>query len=269
MKMSDFDYKGFYDKVGFENGWNFSRLNCYVEGKSWDFYEEVRKKCSKTDKVLDIGCGGGERVLQLADDVLLLVGIDRSAGMVTTANRNLSESVMTNVKFLQMEADRLVFPNGFFHLISCRQAPSDAVEAARVLNDGGVFITQQVSEHDKLNLKEAFGRGQCLEVRDGTMKERYIHELETAGFQVLQVREYNASEYYGSIEDLIFLLKYTPIIPDFGRDERDFKLLDDFVKKNMTDKGILTNSKRFMITATKGKHLSLENGSRRIQCQNR
>ncbi len=53
------------------------------------------------------------------------------------------------------------------------------------------------------------------------------------------------------LEDLIFLLKHTPIIPNFGEEEEDFNILQKFIKANSSEKGIRTNSKRFMIIAVK------------------
>ena len=106
-----------------------------------------------------------------------------------------------------------------------------------------MFLTQQVSEHDKLNLKEAFGRGQCFGERDGTLKEKYMSELISAGFELVQVREYDVTDYYSTPEDLIFLLKHTPIIPRFGEEEEDFTILQKFINANSSEKGIRTNSK--------------------------
>ena len=75
------------------------------------------------------------------------------------------------------------------------------------MKKGAFFLTQQVCEHDKLNLKEAFGRGQCLGERDGILKEKYMDELISAGFELVQVREYDVIDYYSAPEDLHFLIK--------------------------------------------------------------
>lgn len=112
-------------------------------------------------------------------------------------------------------------------------------------------MTQQVSESDKSNIKMAFGRGQSLNEKDGTLKERYIQELHEGGFTHVQAFEYDATEYYERPEDLLFLLKHTPIVPDFGQDQKDFNTLNDFIETNRTDKGIRTNSKRFLIIGEK------------------
>ncbi|WP_200411321.1 class I SAM-dependent methyltransferase [Virgibacillus salexigens] len=249
--MNELEYKNFYDKVGKINGWDFSKLQVTVEGIKWDFYEEVTKRCKSSDILLDVGTGGGENVLKIASSLLLLIGIDISSGMMETAQTNLRKANISNVRFHQMPSDNLQFPDGFFDVISSCHAPFYATEVAKVLRTGGTFLTQQVSEADKLNLKRAFGRGQALEEVDGTLRGRYIRELKEAGFTDVQSFDYNADDFYQTPEDLIFLLKHTPIIPYFGQEEKDFNILNDFIENNRTKKGISTNSKRFLIVAKK------------------
>ena len=222
-----------------------------IEDVSWDLYEEVKSKIDKNHILLDIGTGGGERVLEIAHHALLLIGIDKSLEMINAANINLLKTNFSNVKFLQMSAEKLEFPDRFFDVISCRHCCFDSTEIFRVLGKNGVFLTQNVSESDKLNIKEAFGRGQCFGQKDGKQKEIYLEELKKAGFSEVKSFDYDAKEYYQTPEDLIFLLKHTPIIPDFGYDSMDFNILKTFIEQNKTEKGIYTNSKRYMIIAKK------------------
>ena len=247
--MNPIDYKAFYEQVGKTNGWDFSRVKCITEGLQPDFYTEVKKNCRTSDLLLDLGTGGGEAVLTIANALLLLVGIDQSAAMVETAIRNGARAGISNARFFQMEAAQLNFPESFFNVVSCRHSEFYPEEMAKVLTKGGIFLTQQVSEDDKLNLKEAFGRGQAFGAKAGTLKENYITELCNAGFSDIQAYEFHITEYYQTAEDLIFLLKHTPIIPGFGHDEADFQTLQHFIKENQTDKGIQTSSSRFMLTA--------------------
>lgn len=249
--MNEFVYKHFYERCGNLNGWDFSKIRSKSEGVKWDFYHEVSRICKKSDVLLDIGTGGGEALLSIAEAALLLVGIDISAGMVNAANDNIKSSNISNVRIAQMDADKLDFPDEFFNVVSSRHAPFHAEEVARVLAEDGIFLTQQVSEDDKINIKQAFGRGQSFGTQDGTLKNMYITELREAGFHDVQTFDYNAMEWYQSYEDLIFLLKHTPIIPNFGQNENDFALLEKFIGEHQTDKGIMTNSKRFMIVARK------------------
>lgn len=248
--MNELKYKEFYEKVGELDGWNFSSLKCTVEGKAWDFYEEAVKLIKKSDVLLDIGTGGGEKLLTIAETALLLIGIDISTKRIGDARYNLHASGTSNVRFFEMDSEELQFPNEFFNVITCRQSPFSAQEVARVLAHDGVFLTQQVSEHDKLNMADVFGRGNAA-CEDGTLKNKYMNELRDAGFQDIQAFDYDATEYYESHEDLIFLLKHTPIVPNFGQNNHDFALLDQFIEQYQTSKGIKTNSKRFMIIARK------------------
>ena len=249
--MNELEYKSFYNKVGKINGWDFSKVRVISDGVEWNFYEEVIKRCKTFGVLLDIGTGGGKNVLKLASAFLFLIGIDISSGMLETAQSHLKKANVENVRFLQMSSENLQFPSNFFDVISSRHAPFFSKEVAKVLNADGVFLTQQVSEADKLNIKKAFGRGQALNEIDGTLKEKYIRELKEAGFSDVQSFEYDAIEYFQRTVDLMFLLKHTPIIPNFGDDKRDFDILNNFIRDNRTDKGIRTNSKRFLIVAKK------------------
>ncbi|GIP22026.1 class I SAM-dependent methyltransferase [Paenibacillus sp. J22TS3] len=247
--MNPAEYKEFYNRVGRINGWDFSKMKYTSEGVEWDFYDKVRKASNKSDLLLDIGTGGGEAVLSIADSALLLVGIDQSSGMIKTALENAAKSRIPNVRFLRMNAEKLEFPENFFNVVSCRHSEFNAEEISKVLVEGGLFLTQQVGENDKANLKATFGRGQALGIKSGTLKNKYVTELYEAGFTDVQSFEYNATEYYETAEDFVFLLKHTPIIPDFGRKKSDLSTLQQFIRDNKTTQGIRTNSERFMIIA--------------------
>lgn len=241
----------FYNKIGEINGWDFSHLQVEVEGAKWGFNEKVKEIGQESDSLLDLGTGGGENVIGLAPEFSSLVGIDTSQSMIRKAKSNLKTSGILNTSFHEMSNHELTFPDQFFHIVTSRHAPFKASEVNRVLCQGGTFITQQVSEEDKLNLKKEFGRGQSYGEQDGKLKQKYIVELKEAGFSSIVELEYNATEYYKGEEDLLFLLNHTPIIPNFLEDSIDMIRFNQFVQKNKTKKGIRTNSKRFLLIATK------------------
>lgn len=249
--MDNGSYKRFYDKIGRLNGWDFSKLKVITEGAAWDFYAEVVSRCKPSDLLLDIGTGGGEKLLQIADAALLAVGIDLSESMLETAKTNRERLGKRHVRFMRMDAGRLEFPAFFFDVVCARHCGFHAGEAARVLTRDGVFLTQQVSEGDKRNIKQAFGRGQHDAAEQGTLQKQNEAALREAGFADIQSFVYDAAVYYESVEDLMFLLTHTPIVPGFGDHPNDLDILRAFVEQNQTERGIRTNEERFMIIARK------------------
>lgn len=251
MNLTKQELKNFYDKVGSEIGWDFSKVRHTSEGVEWDLYDEVTKRCKKTDILLDVGTGGGERIIKIAQNLQLVIGIDVSDGMIDTAKKNLLRSKVNNARFFVMDGENIKFPDNIFNMISCRHSDFSPTETFRLLDKGGIFLSQQVGETDKINIKEFFGRGQSFGIEDGTAMKDYANRLKAAGFYSVETREYDATEYYKRPEDLIFLLKHTPTIPNFGQESGDFEKLEDFIKQNISDKGIKTNSRRFILIAEK------------------
>lgn len=245
------DYEKFYERVGEEIGWDFSELKVEKEERKWNLYEKAIKKVEDRGELLDIGCGGGKKILKVADAFDKVVGIDSSKAMIKKAKQNLKEAGKEDVEFKLMDAKSLEFEDESFMVITCRHAPFEADQVYRALKNGGLFITQQVSLGDKRNIKEVFGRGQGWGEEEGSFKKRLLNELEEAGFEDIEVDEYEVDEFYKEAEDVIFLLKHTPIVVDFGKKEGDFDKLEKFIEENKEERGIRTTSKRFMLSGRK------------------
>lgn len=251
MKKSLAEYKQIYKNSDNFSGWDFSKIKVKTQGTKWDFYKEVVKKSKIPSILLDIGTGGGEKILKISSLLSSVVAIDNSDEMINTAQRNLQKSRVQNVRFYKMDAHKISFPDNFFDLISCRQSDFDPLEVYRILRPGGCFITQQVSEADKKNIKEAFNRGQNWGEPDGENHDYYLREFKAIGFSRIESYDYNAIEWYEEPADLIYLLRNTPLIPDFGKNDKDFEILHDFILANREEKGIRTNSKRYMLVVEK------------------
>lgn len=239
-----------YRKPGKVRGWDFSQIKFSSEGPRINYCKVVESYLDKSQKLLDIGTGGGEKFLKFALKVKEAIGIDANPKMIETARENLRKSGLPNVKFKICDSEKLKFRDQEFDVVIDRQAPFNAKEVARVLKPGGVFITQQVSEGDKSNFKEIFQRGQSYGIKPGTLKNRYLRELQKAGMEIIEEKTANTIEYYRSTDDVIFLLANTPIIPDFDF-EREHDKLKQIEERFTTEKGIKTNAERFLIVAKK------------------
>ena len=117
------NYQELYDRVGSSLGWNFSKVKVLRKGQKWDFYQVVANNAHPNSILLDIGTGGGSRILKISHKFLFTVGIDLSANMIKTAKQNSHKLHISNVRFFQMDAKKLEFPEGFFDIVSCRHSP--------------------------------------------------------------------------------------------------------------------------------------------------
>ena len=96
MQENEFKY---YEKIG---NWDFSQIKSKTEKlTNWDFYEKIKENTNEKSLCLDLGTGGGERVLKNYPDVGMIIATDYSEKMIKTAikrgtdysNPNNSEAI--------------------------------------------------------------------------------------------------------------------------------------------------------------------------------
>ena len=249
-------YERISEEIGERSGWDFAGVNSEsdVSEAPYDYVDTVKEYLSGEEYLLDLGTGGGEVLISLSGMVDRSWGIDLDDEMIQTARRNLGRSGRDNVEFLVADSESLPFQDELFDVVICRQAPFCPDEVQRVLKNGCVFVTQQVRENDKINIKRAFERGQSY---GRGLDELYIDslkKLEASGFTVLRTEKFDVTTYLESVKDLIKLLKWSPIIPDFDVARRkDRKSLEIIERKYGTSKGIRTNTSRFLLIARNAK----------------
>lgn len=103
------------------------------------------------DRLLDVACGAGKLVIEVAPHVDRAVGIDLSGGMLELARSRLHAAPearsLANVEFLQGPSDALPFDDRSFTALVCTTAlhhfpdPQRSIdEMARVLAPGGRLV---------------------------------------------------------------------------------------------------------------------------------
>lgn len=203
--------------------------------------------------MLDIGCGVGTTIKSLAPKVAQVYGIDVSRRLI----RGAKKGAPRNAHFRVADGRKLPFPDQFFDvIISQRGAATENISFARemwrVLKLGGIFIAITIGERDKENIKRIFGRGQLFNalIKSKTESARHVALLKRLGFSSVHVEEYDPTEYFATLEDLVRRLEYAPIIPHFHR-IRDKRVLNEIKRKLSDGKGVRTNSHRLIVTAAK------------------
>ena len=247
----------YYEKIG---NWDFSEIKRETEKlTNWDLYEKIKENTNEKSLCLDLGTGGGEKVLKNYPDVGMIIATDFSEEMIKTAKENAKKYPNRRVKFVKMNNLEMNFPKETFDLISARHTIINAKQIYDCLAPGGIVIIRGVDQKDCWEIKELFGRGQAYN-DEIAISEKDYQDLVEAGFKNVEKVKILQNEYYETEDDLMALLLKTPILDDFSEmDNKSFKhktiiekeLFDKYVKKYKTEKGILLKRRLYGIIAKK------------------
>lgn len=125
------------------------RVKQYLEAE----VDYVLSRIHPGDKVLELGCGYGRILAQLAQKAGLVVGIDISLSSLLLGQKMLTP--LSNCILLGMDATRLAFPDKLFDAVVCIQNgisafhvdPRDLVgESIRVARPEGIILFSSYSE---------------------------------------------------------------------------------------------------------------------------
>jgi SAM-dependent methyltransferase len=148
--------------------------------------------------VLDLGSGGGIDVLLAARRVGptgRAIGLDMTGEMLDLARRNLAESGLTNVEFVEGYIEAIPLPGDSVDVIvsNCvvnlsADKPRVFAEMARVLRPGGRIGISDVVAADHLTAAQRAERGSHVGCIAGALSmSEYRHGLEAAGFTGVSV----------------------------------------------------------------------------------
>jgi len=247
----------YYESVG---DWNFEQIKYDIEKiTDWDFYKKIKENTTEKSLCLDLGTGGGERLLKNYPNVRMIIATDFSKEMIKTAKENAKKYLGKNVRFALMDNLEMTFPKETFDLVSARHTVINAKQIYDCLTENGTLVIEGVDKKDCWELKEIFERGQAYRDEISISEKDYL-DLKNAGFTNIEKIEILENEYYKTEEDLLALLLKTPILDEFSEiDNEDFKhhyeiekdLFEEYVSKYKTEKGILLKRVLYGIIAKK------------------
>lgn len=82
------------ENVSSRYGWDFSSMHTLRQAAPWDYVDHVTMYLRESDQVLDIGTGGGERLVELAPFFAHGLGVDVDPDMVDVARANAGRMPM-------------------------------------------------------------------------------------------------------------------------------------------------------------------------------
>lgn len=219
----------FYEEI---KDWNFDMFEIESESLTdWDMYEILRKLAKKDSRILDLGTGGGEKVLKEFPECQEILGTDFSEGMIETANENLRRSGRRNITFRLMDNLKMDVPKEYFDIVVARNTVTDPKQIYDCLKPGGFLILRGVDKDDCWSLKLTFKKGQAFEDQKAISIIDYEHVLQ-AGFEEVELVPIHHREYFKNRELFKEFLKKVPILDDFSEEDVDYK---DYYKKDIDD----------------------------------
>jgi ubiquinone/menaquinone biosynthesis C-methylase UbiE len=248
----------FYDKIAKKfggYGYGNSKKAVYKsEYPNWEpekvFKEKLLGLSSKDKIVLDIGCADGKFTLSIAPYFKKMFGIDNSKVNFDIAKSHDNDKRIKNVEYSLQDASHTSFEDSFFDVAYCRRGPSYYEEYFRVLKTKGYYLEIGIGEEDTIELKKIFGRGQGYGKWGKSTLDKNLKELKELGFKIVFADNYYYFEYYPSYEELDLFLQSVPIFEDFDS-EKDKAVLQKYVKKFTSDKGIQLSRHRLVMVVQK------------------
>lgn len=241
MKVSAGERRRFESLVGEATeaafqGWDFSYMERhggdFEEPKAWYYQNIVRHYLTDREAILDMGTGGGEILASLRPLPRRTYATEAYPPNVSIAKAALEPLGVTVVEVEegQQEDFPLPFEDAFFELIINRHESYDSREVFRLLQPGGVFVTQQVGQRNNENLRMIFGTLESDEDFAWDLATCQTH-LADAGLSIIDAKEHIGYSRMYDIRALVYLMKVIPWeFPDFDPAHYETQLLNVHIK---------------------------------------
>lgn len=233
-------------------GWDFSWLEgrATEERTPWRYAELVAERVERCSALLDIETGGGEMLSQLPRFPQLAVASEGWLPNLVQAAVRLRPRGVWVVGAQHDRRPALPFADDSFDLVTARH-PIDTWwdEIARVLQPGGVFLSQQIGPHSVGELTEyLMGPQPSGSPRDPDLARA---AAEAAGLHVHQLRTAEVQTVFFDIGAVVYFLRLVIwIVPDFDIDRYHDRLED--LDRDIRRRGsFVAHARRFLIEADK------------------
>jgi len=206
-------------------GWDFSHLRGRMieERPPWSYPERAATLLRGATSALDMGTGGGERLLALREDwPPRVVATEDYGPNVALAAQRLAPHGAQVVWATLSEQDPLPFAEGAFDLVLNRHSALNPAEVARVLAPGGTLYTEQVHGLWAADLLAEFG---ATPQWPDSSPSRCVRRLAAADLRTVDAREWSGRLSFTDVGAMVYYLRAVPwLVPGFSV-ERDLARL--------------------------------------------
>ena len=239
-------HDGYFDYYQELSNWDFDMFEIETETLTdWDLYDLLRGVAGADSSILDLGTGGGEKLLAFFPDCAEILGTDYSPAMIDTARANLAKSGRSNITFRVMDNLNMDVPDNHFDVAVARHTITDPVQLYRCLKPGGHLLLRGVDKYDCWALKKLCGNGQGYSDPVPLSIVEYENII-AAGFRDVELVPIHEREFFRSADEFKAFMRKVPIL-----DVIDDKLLDAYIADNTFDGRIRLLRRYYGISARK------------------
>lgn len=191
-------------------GWDFSYLDGRIAGgrEPWSYLDRASELMRHCSSVIDLDTGGGEKLLKLREHwPARVVATEDYPPNFDLATKRLAGLGVEVVKAAVSDTNPMPFAAGEFELVLNRHAAFNPSEVARVLAEGGTFLTQQVHGMWLWDLQAAFGATPQF---PDVSSAKYVPMLQSTGMTVVAVEEWEGRMVFADVGAIVYYLKAVP-----------------------------------------------------------
>ena len=238
------------EEIAHIHGWDFSHIDgrCVEEPLPWDYRQVIMEHLKPEMKLLDIDTGGGEFLLRLNHPYKNTAATENYPPNVALCKETL---LPLGIDFRPGDgAGELPFADESFQIVIDRHGDFNPVEIGRVLQNGGIFVTQQVGAENDRELVNLLCGDLPL-----PFSEQYGNKaakaFQNAGFSILRQEECFRTIRFYDVGALVWFARILPWeFPDFS--------VDTHLENLLTAQGVLEENghiegkiHRFLLVAKK------------------
>lgn len=206
------------------------------------YLSSINAKIKPGMTLLDIGCGTGHIIAQLASSHrgVFFCGLDISPAMVNRARYHTRN--YGTVSVLEADGLNLPFTDRAFDIVTTRLAAFAPAEVYRVLRPGGSFFECGLGPESDKEIREFFPTRIIKENfflpqhPDRWRDEICIPDQQT-GFAVDEITDHKQYNYYQGVDGIMDLIEMVPLVDNFDR-ITDRPTVERLVEKHDTTSGV-------------------------------
>jgi SAM-dependent methyltransferase len=233
------------------SGWDFSYLDGRMleEQAPWSYTTRAAELMHQSTSVIDLGTGGGERLLKLKEHwPAKVVATEEYPPNFKLASERLLPLGVQVFDVSQNMFTVMPFHDGEFGLVLNRHSGFNPREVARILAPGGTFFSQQIHGLSWRDLKAAFNAKSQWPF---AIPEFFIPQLESAGMTIIDCREWSGNISFADVSALVYFLKAIPwMVPEFTV-ETHLKYLLRFQNRLDNGEPLTFTQRRYLFEARK------------------